>query len=282
MKKTLIALATLGVVGAASAQVAISGSIAASVQTVFGSTAAEFDLSDADINFSGKEDLGGGLTVAASTSISNESLRGDTSKVNNTAISISGGFGALAYKNVLSGKAKMGSPSVEDDISDVLGGYSTVNVFSYTSPEIFPGFKGTLEWAADDASNMEVSGTPTLIGNYASGPLSVYVDNGGDSNVWDVRVKYDAGIANIGVRADKDKYQELAITVPMGAITYGIYSASFENNTYQATGFSASYAMSKQTSLSFGMVSAPGNKSAAGRDGALGGSNYRLMLKKAF
>jgi hypothetical protein len=282
MKKTLIALATLGVVGAASAQVAISGSIAASVQTVFGSTAAEFDLSDADINFSAKEDLGGGLTVAASTSISNESLRGDTTKVNNTAISISGGFGALGYKNVLSGKAKMGSPSVEDDISDVLGGYTTVNVFSYTTPEIFPGFKGTLEWAASDASNMEVSGTPTLIGNYASGPLSVYVDNGGDSTVWDVRVKYDAGIANIGVRADKDKYQELAITVPMGAITYGIYSASFENNTYQATGFSASYAMSKQTSLSFGMVSAPGNKSAAGRDGALGGSNYRLMLKKAF
>jgi len=282
MKKTLIALAALGVVGAASAQMAISGSIAASVQTVFGSTAAEFDLSDADINFSASEDLGGGLTVAASTSISNESLRGDTTKINNTAISISGGFGALAYKNVLSGAAKMGGPSVEDDISDVLGGYGTVNVFSYTTPEIFPGFKGTLEWGASDASNMEVSGTPTLIGNYASGPLSVYVDNGGDTTVWDVRVKYDAGIANIGVRADKAKYQELAITVPMGAITYGIYSASFENNTYQATGFSASYAMSKQTSLNFGMVSAPGNKSGAGRDGALGGSNYRLMLKKAF
>ncbi|MFZ8939026.1 MAG: porin [Burkholderiaceae bacterium] len=283
MKKTLIALAALGVVGAASAQVAISGSIAVGVQTIFGDTAAKFDLSDADINFSAKEDLGGGLTVAAATSITNEALRGGSTNANNTSLSISGGFGALAYANILSGKAKMGSPSVEDDISDVLGGYTTVNVFSYTTPEIFPGFKGTLEWsAAPQTTALEVSGTPTLIGNYASGPLSVYVDNGGDSNVWDVRVKYDAGIANIGVRADKDKYQELAITVPMGAITYGIYSASFENNTYQATGFNASYAMSKQTSLNFGMVSAPGNKSAAGAGGALGGSNYRLMLKKAF
>ncbi|MGA0015770.1 MAG: porin, partial [Burkholderiaceae bacterium] len=65
MKKTLIALAALGVVGAASAQITIGGSIGYGVQTsVAGNgsnnTKAHFHMTDADITFSGKEDLGGG------------------------------------------------------------------------------------------------------------------------------------------------------------------------------------------------------------------------------
>jgi len=280
MKKTLIALATLGVVGAASAQVSISGAVAFAVQNTMDDTSAEFDLSDGDINFSAKEDLGGGMSISASTSISNEGMRGNSTTANNTTIGISGGFGSIAYVNVLSGAAKMGSPSVEDDMSDVLGGYSTVNVFSYTTPELFSGFKGTLEWAANDADRMKVSGTPTFIGRYNAGPLGVYIDNGGESKVWDVRVNYDAGVAKVGVRVDKAKYQEFVATIPMGAMTYAVYAGSFENNARQASGFSATYALSKQTSLSFGYLSA--KASASGINGGNGGNNYRLQLKKAF
>ncbi|MGA1060213.1 MAG: porin, partial [Burkholderiaceae bacterium] len=72
MKKTLIALAALGVVGAASAQVTISGAMAVGIQNTTAASAAKFHLTDGDINFSAKEDLGGGLTVDASTSISTE------------------------------------------------------------------------------------------------------------------------------------------------------------------------------------------------------------------
>ena len=278
MKKTLIALATLGVVGAASAQVSISGSIGFGIQNVMGTPAAKFNLTDADINFSGSEDLGGGLSISASTSISNEKLRGNSTDANNTAISLKGGFGSIAYSNVLSGKAKMGGPSVEDDLSDVLGGYSTVNVFNYTTPELFAGFKASAEWAADDASRMAASGTPTLIGNYKSGPVSIYVDNGGTSKVWDLRVKYDAGVAQLGLRVDKDKFQEVAITVPSGAITYGLNMVSKE--TIKGTGFSMTYAMSKQTSVNFGYVSS--SVSASTLNSGNGGNNYRLQLVKKF
>lgn len=278
MKKTLIALATLGVVGAASAQVSISGSIGFGIQNVMGTPAAKFNLTDADINFSGSEDLGGGLSISASTSISNEKLRGNSTDANNTAISLKGGFGSIAYSNVLSGKAKMGGPSVEDDLSDVLGGYSTVNVFAYTTPELFPGFTATAEWAGDDASDMAASGTPTLIGNYKSGPVSVYVDNGGTSKVWDMRVKYDAGVAQLGLRVDKDKFQEVAITVPSGAITYGLNMVS--KSDIKGTGFSMAYAMSKQTSVNFGYVSS--SKSASTLNSGSGGNNYRLQLVKKF
>jgi hypothetical protein len=292
MKKTLIALAALGVVGAASAQVAISGSIGAGVQNVMGDAKAKFHVTDADIIFSGSEDLGGGLSVMATTGISMENLwngggadktttgstRTGVSNVN-TILSIGGGFGKLSFSNVLSGAAKMGGPSAEHDITDVIGGYSTLNVFAYTTPEIFPGFTAAAEWAGADSADLAASGTPQLVGNYKNGGLGVYVDNGGATNVWDLRVTYDAGVAKVGVRQDKDKFQEVAITVPMGAMTYGIYTAKGKGGE-DAAGLSAAYAMSKQTSVTFGYVSS--KKSVSTVNSGNGGNNYRLNLVKKF
>jgi hypothetical protein len=286
MKKTLIALATLGVVGAASAQVSISGSIGAGVQNKIGASTAKFHLTDADINFSATEDLGGGMTASASTSISNEGLRSGAkgTTANNTGISISGGFGKFSYTNLLSGNAKMGSPSVEDDLSDVLGGYSTLNVFNYTTPEVMPGLKIGVEWGSADSADMAASGTPYLIGYYNAGPLNVYVDNGGSTNNWDLRVKYDMGGFNLAVRTAKDKYQEFGVTMPVGALTYGFNTVSKTDDGYKGSGFSVAYALSKQTTMSFGYVSASKSASFTGKAVAdtSGGNNYRLNLVKKF
>jgi hypothetical protein len=278
MKKTLIALAALGVVGAASAQVSISGSIAFGIQNTMADSTAKFHMTDADINFSGKEDLGGGMSVSAATSISNEGLRngGDTSP-NNTRINISGGFGSVTYMNILSGAAKMGGASAEDDLSDVLGGYSTLNVFNYTTPEVMPGLKVGLEWGAADSADMAASGSPYIIGYYNAGPLNVYVDNGGGTAAgWDLRVKYDLGAANVAVRTSKDKYTEFGVTVPMGAVTYGFNTVSHKTTGNKGSSISAAYALSKQTSMTFGYVS------SAQKNGGTGGNNYRLQLVKAF
>ena len=117
MKKTLLALAAVAAMGDASAQVTVSGSIAAGVQNTVADTKAKFHLTDADINFSAKEDLGGGMTAKASTSISNEKLRGNGTEANNTKLVLDGGFGTLEYVNKLSGKAKLSAGvSVEDDM----------------------------------------------------------------------------------------------------------------------------------------------------------------------
>lgn len=277
-------------VGAASAQVSISGSIGAGVQNKIGASTAKFHMTDADINFSGKEDLGGGMSASAATSISMENLRngGGTDKqgvtANNTSINISGGFGSFTYVNLLSGQAKMGSPSVEDDLSDVLGGYSTLNVFNYTTPEIMPGLKIGLEWGAADSADMAASGTPYLIGYYNAGPLNVYVDNGGSTNNWDLRVKYDMGGFNLAIRTAKDKYQEFGVTMPVGALTYGFNTVSKTDDGYKGSGFSVAYALSKQTTMSFGYVSASKSAAFTGKAAAdtTGGNNYRLNLVKAF
>ena len=149
MKKTLIAMAAVAVAGVASAQVSITGAVAFSLQNTVAAGDTVLDLSDADINFSASEDLGGGMKVSAATSISNEALRGNGTTANNTSISISGGFGTLAYANVLSGQSKLSAgASLEDDMSDAMGGYTTVNVLDYTLPAFIPNASVTLEWAA--------------------------------------------------------------------------------------------------------------------------------------
>ena len=293
-------------VGAASAQVTISGSIGVGIQNTMANSAAKFHLTDADINFSGSEDLGGGLSISAATSISMENLRGarnaaaddgtnangaDGVTNNNTTLTLAGGFGSVYYKNVLSGAIKMGDISVEDDMSDKTGGYSTVNVIGYGSPEIIPGLTVGAEWAGGDwcstaaavtatgctlgkMTDTAASGTPTLLMNYASGPLSVYLDQ--DPNKakgWDLRVKYDLGVAQVTVRASKDKQQEFGFSMPMGAMTVDVRTASLDvsGTAKKVNGIGLKYALSKQTSATFGYVSAKG-----------AGNNYRLNLVKAF
>jgi hypothetical protein len=290
MKKTLIALAALGVVGAASAQVSISGSIAVGIQNTMSDSAAKAHLTDADINFSGSEDLGGGLSISAATSISMENLRGSTDKgvdgsatsadgvtANNTTLTLAGGFGTVYYKNALSGVVKMGDISAEDDMSDKTGGYSVVNVVGYTTPALMEGLNFGIEYAGADhdataktRTDLAITGTPTWIVTYKSGPVDVYLDQ--DPNAakgWDLRVKYDAGVAKIVARTSKDKQNEIGADMPLGAMTLGVRSVNL--NGSKAQGVSLSYAMSKQTSLGFGYVSQQGS-----------GTNYRLNLVKAF
>jgi len=273
MKKTLLALAAVAAMGVASAQVTLGGSIAVAVQNTVAASAAKFDLADADINVSAKEDLGGGMTVSAGTSISNEAMRGNGTTANNTKLVLDGGFGTLEYKNELSGSAKLSAGvSVEDDMSDLMGGYVTQNAFSYTLPAI-AGVRVGFEYAADDAAALKAGGAANVFGTAEVGPLSVYAENGGASEVWDVRVGMQAGPATVGVRTTKEKTSELAVTIPAGAMTFGMHYATKDNGD-KATGVNAAYALSKQTSVQVGYVTGKGN--------GFDGNNYRVQLKKAF
>lgn len=274
MKKTLLALAAVAAMGTASAQVTLGGSIAVGVQNTVAASAAKFDLTDADINLSAKEDLGGGMTVKAATSISNEAMRGNGTTANNTSLVLDGGFGTLEYKNVLSGTAKLsiGSGYAEDDVSDLMGGYTTPNIFSYTLPAI-AGVRVGVEYAGDDATALELKGTPNVFGTAQLGDVTVYAENGGAGKVWDVRVGMAMGPAQVGLRTTKEKMSEVAVTMPAGAMTFGVHYATKDNGD-KATGVNATYAMSKQTSLQVGYVTGKGN--------GFDGNNYRVQLKKAF
>ena len=278
MKKILIAGAIMALFGASQAAeapastFAISGSIAASMQNTSAASGNVLDLSDADINFKAKEDLGAGMSISASTSLTMEKLRSNQVDANNTAIALTTGFGSFSYSNVLSGKAKMSAGvSAEDDMNDFMGGYSTVNVFNITSPRI-AGFTVGVEYAGDDANKLAVSGTPNVIGTWSGAGATVRVENGGAAKVIDVRATYDLGVAKVGTRWTEADRKELAVTAPVGPMTVGYHYA--KNGADYAHGAVASYALSKKTSLSANYVTGKGN--------GFDGNNYRVQLKQTF
>jgi len=283
MKKTLIAMAAVAAAGVASAQVSITGAVAFSLQNTALAADTVLDMSDADINFSASEDLGGGMKVSAATSISNEALRGNGTTANNTTISISGDFGTLAYLNVLSGQSKLSSgASLEDDMSDAMGGYSTVNVLDYTLPAFIPNASVTLEWAADDSSNMAFTGSsPGVVVNWSAGALSAYVEFAtSGTSAWDIRPSYDFGVAKVSGRSTSTGKREMAITMPMGAATVGYqYAKAADGTDGKAQAIAATYAMSKRTSVTYSYGT---GTYAAGTTTGSGLNNYRLQLKHAF
>jgi hypothetical protein len=283
MKKTLIALAALGVVGAASAQVTITGSAMVALQkgSWTGSTTS-FATPDFDINASATEDLGGGLSVSVATGITTNGGRGTpdsnvATKNEHYSMAVSGGFGTLKYSNFLSGTAKMSAgESVEQDVSDAMGGYNNVLSFAYTSPAM-SGFTIGLDWSSvtaatatgGNATHPTASGTPNLGVTYNMDALTVYWENGGASTN-DFRITYDAGMAKVMARTKTGGTTEWAVTAPVGAVTLGAHYG--KNTTGSATAGVISYALSKQTTL----------KMSYATKGGGGGSDWRLGLAKTF
>jgi predicted porin len=305
MKKTLIALAAVAVSGAAFAQATITGNMAVGIQNTTGDSDARFNLTNADVTFAASEDLGGGLKAAAAATLTFEGQRSNATTVESVTMSLSGGFGSLSYASVLSGPAKLSAGvSAEDDMSDAIGKYAAVDVVTYTTPELAPGLTAALEWAgaqgtvtaeAKDAAGaglgydvkswdadgqLALSVDPTVIVNYKAGALSVYGDlPTGDTDDWDLRVAYDLGMAKVGVRmtGDTADTQEFTVTAPMGAMNLGFHYATSPAGT--GMGLSASYALSKRTSIGASWVEVSDDTA---NNTASDGSNYRVQLSHSF
>ena len=99
MKKTLVAIAALAVVGAASAQstVALSGKLGFAYQAGKSGTGAKSNglrVTDGDFVLSASEDLGGGLKAGASMAVQSRG-RGTAIAGRDASVYLSGGFGEI-------------------------------------------------------------------------------------------------------------------------------------------------------------------------------------------
>jgi predicted porin len=106
MKKTLIAMAAVAVAGVASAQVAITGNVTYGYSV--SDTASGFGTDGASLNFAASEDLGGGLSIAASMGIDGivETADGTTyTKANGNNITLKGDFGSISMTTGVGGDA---------------------------------------------------------------------------------------------------------------------------------------------------------------------------------
>jgi hypothetical protein len=197
MKKSLIALAALALVGAASAQtVSLSGKLGFAYKTTETAGVAVkangLTVTDGDFVLSASEDLGAGLKIAAAMAV--QSRGRDTAiAARDASLTVSGGFGAVTIGAIEIGNGIIGlggadAPTMGLDGAAGAGGISRVvlsdvmnmDVLMYTSPAM-SGF--TLSAAVLDATaslgmqDTAATHDATLVGvNYAAGAFAAAAD----------------------------------------------------------------------------------------------------------
>lgn len=282
MKKSLVALAALALVGAASAQssVTLYGKANVAIVKVTGADAALTDAGDGSGSrwgLMGTEDLGGGLK--ANFKLENGYLI-DTGSLDNTTnllfqrqswMSLSGGFGEvrLGRDYTLGFYGSIGNmPATGVDAHVAVFGFNGMasrnsNQIVYRSPK-FSGFQGAV---STQLTGDNVNAVTELALAYANGPLTVNLtgaqanDISGDT--WALNAAYKFGVTTVSAGyVDKGielpgavvgKGGWLAVKADIGAWTP---FAGYANNI-DATGtqiesayhLGVYYALSKRTSL---------------------------------
>jgi len=280
MKKSLVALAALAVVGAASAQVSLTGNISFSQQSGYGTSRPAEAMSDNSIFLGGSEDLGGGNKLDFSTGFD---AGGRTAAgTEDASVSVSGAFGKVllnSYEShspvddnvLISGSAQ--NNSMHDTAAFGAKLSNRMGMF-YMTPAM-NGLTGKLGYVRNqDGSN----GKAVFGATFVSGGLKVYGEyDSFDSNygngtimnsdgtsttiaaagatAYNAYVVYNAGVATFAAGYNKNSYDSngtttYGVNVPMGAVSFGLDGASY--NGAQLTEIGVNYALSKSTSLKAG------------------------------
>ncbi len=314
MKKTLIALAALGVVGAASAQVTVSGDIsygwAGSKLNATNVVTQGFGGRSANINFGVTEDLGGGLSISATAGI-DTALRNDTVTANGASVALAGGFGSLVLASGEETANGIHGSAGGVNFADMSIGFQTVrgstgaaaattsDAIIYTLPAMSGLSLGVLIGDSGDGatsgfgngSSNAQNGVTQWRASYADGPVTASVDitdyaAEGTSNRTRINAAYDLGVARVsmgssrgGVAAgSKNDQTAWGVTLPMGAMSFGVGGVSATTTAkVTASGVTATYALSKTTSIVASSATASGTIPAAGAK-----KRTEVYIRKAF
>ena len=277
-------MAAVAVAGVASAQVSLTGTFNLDMDNTTTNSKATVAAGDVILSASAAEDLGGGMAVNVNTTL--QTVNGRNGKVTNNGYSmaVSGGFGTVTYKNYLAGAAGLSVDiSAENDMNDAAGGYTARSRFQYALPTMVEGLTASVYW--DSSNGADAQGqigttafqTTKYAVGYSAGPVSVSTsgsDAAGSKN--DFTVSFDAGVAKVSAY-NATGMTEFAVTAPIGALNIGLHMLTGDN---KANGFTASYALSKRTSIRYSYV----NQStvAAGNTTGQAGTNYRIRLGHSF
>ncbi len=279
-------MAAVAVSSAAMAQVTVSGNVDARYESNKSATTAAakgFLISDAQLNFTATEDLGGGLTATArftidgatsdgaTTTALSEAAQGGTINRDGVFLSLAGGFGSVTFSS-LDSSDYLGNDLVTDQLKG--SGTFTYNGgvqdrVTYTSPNISGfSFSATMQDGDVGTRTTHTQKTNVFEIDYAAGPLTANIGmltadkstNSGTDGFTRFRVGYNFGVAAVSYGqinakdADgvKDTATALNVSVPMGAVTLGYNYATVKDGTAakrDGSAFTATYALSKRTSL---------------------------------
>jgi predicted porin len=233
MKKTLIALAALASVGAASAQssVTLAGTVAYGVQldrTVDSTKSGRgLAVTDAFFVLKGVEDLGGGLSAAFDTKLETDTAARKSALLRtDTGLALTGGFGVLSLRNTRSTDLLTNALVAPSYLPD--GIYDSSNVLSRVAIDVVTyglkfsnGFSGSVQYleqkdgnvtsttAAAAAAGGTGAAAYVLNGGYAAGPLDVKLaykgiiqKATGAKDSAELSAVYDFGMAKVGFGYD--------------------------------------------------------------------------------
>jgi hypothetical protein len=263
MKKSLVALAAMAVVGAASAQVTITGTVSAGYQTSLDGTHG-IAVTDNLFTFGDTEDLGGGtklvMTVGGQFGGTGQTGGGNFGGGDGAIakLALTGSLGTLSLQqfesdgpfaaiDALSGASL---PVGLFDTGAMTGGKRFRNGVIYTTPNISgftPGISYvTLANTFVSTSALDAKTKVTPFVTFEQGPLKAYLEysvfnasynapanaNLDPANQPTAYVTYDFGAAKVGIGYSKpstsDAFYGLGVSVPVGAVTVGL--ATFVNN----------------------------------------------------
>ena len=297
MKKTMIALAAVAAVGAASAQVSITGSTTAYWMNTSDNSSAGMVLGGAAIVFAASEDMGGGYSAAAKMELNMDGGRSANNTRSDRSISLAGPIGSLTMANTRSGgTAGMAFVAPTNLWNDYWGAGAAIlargNVDALVlgvplSKELTVMGK-YIEGA--DGSAPPTSASYVATAKWASGPLVIVADAVSTTYTdaaraaiaatvpsprtqsYDVTATYNAGFANFGLGYDSprrgkqegtDQGAVLAsFAVPLGAATAGLNYGLRDGQSIIQLG--AAYSLSKRTTLNLSWCQYTNAPTAAG------------------
>lgn len=262
MKKSLVAIAALTLVGAASAQVTMTGNYTGgfkSTKAAGKDTVAGFGTDTAAIQFMATEDLGGGTKASARVSIANASREAQGGagtdnyvKGEDAYVALSGGFGTfkLGTLEITNGLLAVGSSGAAGFGLDgnVISGSANLDYVGYSVPmssALTFGASYTETAGLGVGTNGASAGQPgwTAGVTYAAGALTAKIDatsyaREGDAlvtsntaqNRYRLSAAYDMGAARLSagysrkasVNSGVATETLLGLKVPAGAVTLGL------------------------------------------------------------
>ena len=259
----------MAVTSTAMAQVTLSGQLAYAWQSTSSADAVSVKTSglgvtDGNLTFKASEDLGGGMKVKASMFIDNL-VEGSQANGGNVALGLTGGFGSIQMSS-----AETGDFLPIDGLTTMSQGTDADRI-SYTLPAMVLGL--TLNITTQDGTSVIGGDTrgesaTTYAANYTTGPMSVdvlYADfvTASVDNRTGFKATYDLGMAKVSYGQLKHNVVAANSDVIETGFTVGTTVANFAlavNRSTSKTGtaakrtgnsFSASYPLSKRTSVSY-------------------------------
>jgi predicted porin len=259
MKKTLIALAALGVVGTAAAEATIYGVVDVGITNAGGATNVASGLAATPrIGLKGSEDLGGGLSASwmVEAGYNNVAETATTFGDRGASLSIGGSFGEITMgASVLSPSFFAAAPNDPTGAANYMPAQGAQWAASRNDNQI--SYKNTIGdvtvraavVSKDDNSNQAVSDISAV---YSANGFTVSAASySGASKTTYVGASYDLGVAKLyaGKTSTGNDKTTLGISAPMGPMT--LQAGSYKDNAAgtSATVVAAVYALSKATSF---------------------------------